>query len=218
MDKKLLTISEAAEHLKVTENVIEKMIAEKLFDTKTVGKVVKVPLVSIEGWLESLNEQEIKDLAEKKTICRFREYFRPECIFLDFEAKTKYEAIRVMSEKAKELRLVKDARWLYEVVVAREELVSTAVGNGVALLHPRHLHPTKIKRPTVIFGRCPEGVDFDSIDEKPVTLFFLLLLHDDKQHLFSLSYLSKIMLDEENIKILNETNDLSEIHKLLADV
>lgn len=218
MDKKLLTISEAAEHLKVTENVIEKMIAEKLFDTKTVGKVVKVPLVSIEGWLESLNQQEIKDLAEKKTICRFREYFRPECIFLDFEAKTKYEAIRVMSEKAKELRLVKDARWLYEVVVAREELVSTAVGNGVALLHPRHLHPTKIKRPTVIFGRCPEGVDFDSIDEKPVTLFFLLLLHDDKQHLFSLSYLSKIMLDEENIKILNETNDLSEIHKLLADV
>lgn len=218
MDKKLLTISEAAEHLKVTENVIEKMIAEKLFDTKTVGKVVKVPLVSIEGWLESLNEQEIKDLAEKKTICRFREYFRPECIFLDFEAKTKYEAIRVMSEKAKELRLVKDARWLYEVVVAREELVSTAVGNGVALLHPRHLHPTKIKRPTVIFGRCPEGVDFDSIDEKPVTLFFLLLLHDDKQHLFSLSYLSKIILDEENIKILNETNDLSEIHKLLADV
>lgn len=218
MDKKLLTISEAAEHLKVTENVIEKMIAEKLFDTKTVGKVVKVPLVSIEGWLESLNEQEIKDLAEKKTICRFREYFRPECIFLDFEAKTKYEAIRVISEKAKELRLVKDARWLYEVVVAREELVSTAVGNGVALLHPRHLHPTKIKRPTVIFGRCPEGVDFDSIDEKPVTLFFLLLLHDDKQHLFSLSYLSKIMLDEENIKILNETNDLSEIHKLLADV
>lgn len=218
MDTKLLTISEAAEHLKVTENVIEKMIAEKLFDTKTVGKVVKVPLVSIEGWLESLNEQEIKDLAEKKTICRFREYFRPECIFLDFEAKTKYEAIRVMSEKAKELRLVKDARWLYEVVVAREELVSTAVGNGVALLHPRHLHPTKIKRPTVIFGRCPEGVDFDSIDEKPVTLFFMLLLHDDKQHLFSLSYLSKIILNLDNIKILNETNDLSEIHKLLADV
>lgn len=218
MEKKLLTISEAAEYLKVTDNVIEKMIAEKLFETKASGKTVKIPLVSIEGWLESLNEQEIKDLAEKKTICRFREYFRPECIFLDFEAKTKYEAIRVMSEKAKELRLVKDARWLYEVVVAREELVSTAVGNGVALLHPRHLHPTKIKRPSVIFGRCPEGVDFDSIDEKPVTLFFMLLLHDDKQHLFSLSYLSKIMLDLDNIKVLNETNDLSEIHKLLADV
>lgn len=218
MEKKLITKSEAAEYLKVTESVIDEMVAQNLFETKTVAKAVKIELTSIDSWLESLNEQEIKDLALKKTVCRFREYFRPECIFLDFEAKTKYEAIRVMSEKAKELRLVKDARWLYEVVVAREELVSTAVGNGVALLHPRHLHPTKIKKPTVLFGRCPEGVDFDSIDEKPVTLFFMLLLHDDKQHLFSLSYLSKIMLNLDNVKILNSTNDLSVIHKLLADI
>lgn len=218
MEKKLVTKGEAAEYLKVTESVIDEMVAQNLFETKTVAKAVKIELTSIDSWLESLNEQEIKDLAQKKTVCRFREYFRPECVFLDFEAKTKYEAIRVMSEKAKELRLVKDARWLYEVVVAREELVSTAVGNGVALLHPRHLHPTKIKKPTVLFGRCPEGVDFDSIDEKPVTLFFMLLLHDDKQHLFSLSYLSKIMLDLDNVKILNSTNDLSVIHKLLADI
>lgn len=218
MEKKLLTKSEAAEYLKVTESVIDEMISQKLFEVKTVGKTIKLDVVSIDSWLESLNEQEVKDLAMKKTICRFREYFRTECIFLDFEAKTKYEAIRVMSEKAKELKLVKDARWLYEVVVAREELVSTAVGNGVALLHPRHLHPTKIKKPTVLFGRCPEGVDFDSPDEKPVTLFFMLLLHDDKQHLFSLSYLSKIMLNDQNIKILNATNDLNEIHSLLADI
>jgi mannitol/fructose-specific phosphotransferase system IIA component len=41
------------------------------------------------------------------------------------------------SAKKPRLKLVRDARWLYEVVVAREELISTAIGNGVALLHPR---------------------------------------------------------------------------------
>ncbi len=218
MEKKLLTKSEAAKYLKLTESVIDEMIAQKLFTTKSVGRAIKIDSASIDEWRESLSEQEVRELALKKTICRFKEYFRTECIFLDFEANNKYEAIRFMSEKAKELKLVKDARWLYEVVVAREELVSTAVGNGVALLHPRHLHPSKIKKPTVLFGRCPEGVDFDSIDNKPVTLFFMLLLHDDKQHLFSLSYLSKIMLNEDNVKILNGAKDILTIHNTLTDI
>src|SRR5690554_1342768 len=218
MAKKYISKAEAAKKLKVSDRVIQEMINSKIFETKMVGKNEKIDEDSLNEWLENLNENDEKMLALKRVICHFEEYMRPENIFLDFHAENKFDAIRVLSENAKDLKLVKDARWLYEVVVAREELVSTAVGNGVALLHPRHLHPTKIKRPTVIFGRCPEGVDFDSIDEKPVTLFFMLLLHDDKQHLFSLSYLSKIILNLDNIKILNETNDLSEIHKLLADV
>ncbi|OQY39535.1 MAG: hypothetical protein B6226_01695 [Candidatus Cloacimonetes bacterium 4572_65] len=217
MEKKLLTKSEAAKHLKLTESVVEAMIAQKLFVTKTVGRTLKIESISIESWLESLSEQDVRDLAKQKTICRFKEYFGTDFIFLDFEADNKYEAIRFMSEKAKELKLVRDARWLYEVVVAREELVSTAVGNGVALLHPRHLHPSKIKRPAVLFGRCPKGVDFDSHDDKPVTLFFMLLLHDDKQHLFSLSYLSRIMLEAEKRKLLNEATTIQTIHNTLTD-
>jgi hypothetical protein len=80
-----------------------------------VGKNEKIDEDSLNEWLENLNEDDEKMLALKRVICHFEEYMRPENIFLDFHAENKYDAIRVLSENAKDLKLVRDARWLYEV-------------------------------------------------------------------------------------------------------
>jgi PTS system nitrogen regulatory IIA component len=218
MAKKYLSKSEAAKSLKVSEEVIQEMINTNVFESKIVGKSIKVDADSMNEWMENLTESEEKLLALRRVICHFEEYMRPDNVFLDFHAENKYEAIRVLSERAKELKLVRDARWLYEVVVAREELISTAIGNGVALLHPRHLHPSKIKLPSIIFGRTEEGVDFDAPDNKPVNIFFMLLLHNDKQHLFSLSYISKLMINLDILKELGTANSVVDIHKILTSL
>lgn len=218
MAKKLLSKSEAAKLLKVSERVVQEMINTKIFESKLVGKSIKIDSDSLHEWMENLSENEEKSLALKRVICHFEEYLRPQNIFIDFQAENKYEAIRILSEKAKELKLVRDARWLYEVVVAREELISTAIGNGVALLHPRHLHPSKIKSPSILFGRSLEGVDFDAPDNKPVNVFFMLLLHNDKQHLFSLSYISKLIM---NLEVLNElltAKSVVDIHSIVTAI
>lgn len=216
MAKKFISKAEAAKKLKVSERVIQEMIATNVFESKLVGKNVKIDEDSLNEWLENLNETEEKMLALKRVICHFEEYMRPENIFLDFTAENKYDAIRILSEKAKELKLVRDARWLYEVVVAREELISTAIGHGVALLHPRHLHPSKIKTPSILFGRSKNPVDFDAPDNQPVNLFFMLLLHNDKQHLFSLSYISKLIMNPEILEALSTATTPEEIHRCLT--
>ncbi|GAB1467512.1 PTS sugar transporter subunit IIA [Candidatus Cloacimonadota bacterium] len=218
MAKKFLSKADAAKKLKVSDRVIQEMIATGVFESKLVGKNVKIDEDSLNEWLENLNETDEKMLALKRVICHFEEYMRPENVFLDFSAENKYDAIRILSEKAKDLKLVRDARWLYEVVVAREELISTAIGNGVALLHPRHLHPSKIKTPSILFGRSVEPVDFDAPDNKPVNIFFMLLLHNDKQHLFSLSYISKLIMNSENLASFTSAIDATEIHKALTVV
>ncbi len=218
MSKKYLSKAETAKILKVSESVVQEMINNNIFETKLVGKTVKIDADSLNEWMENLSEGEEKLLTLKRVICHFEEYMRPENIFLDFKAENKYEAIRLLSIKAKQLKLVRDARWLYEVVVAREELISTAIGNGVALLHPRHLHPSKIKMPSIIFGRSTEGIDFDAPDKKPVNIFFMLLLHNDKQHLFSLSYISKLLMKPEVLTQLSEAKDPAEIHKILTSL
>ncbi|MDD3536233.1 MAG: PTS sugar transporter subunit IIA [Candidatus Cloacimonetes bacterium] len=216
MAKKYISKAEAAKKLKVSDRVIQEMINTKVFETKVVGKTEKIDEDSLNEWLENLNENEEKMLALQRVICHFEEYMRPENIFLDVKAENKYDAIRVLSEHAKDLKLVRDARWLYEVVVAREELISTAIGNGVALLHPRHLHPSKIKSPSILFGRAEDGIDFDAPDNKPVTILFMLLLHNDKQHLFSLSYISKLVQNPEVLEMFLEAQDKEEIHKALT--
>jgi nitrogen PTS system EIIA component len=218
MAKKFLSKSETAKMLKVSERIVQEMINSGVFESKLVGKAVKVDADSLNEWMENLSEGEEKLLALKRVICHFEEYMRPENVYLEFQAENKYEAIRILSERAKELKLVRDARWLYEVVVAREELISTAIGNGVALLHPRHLHPSKIKSPSIIFGRTGEGVDFDAPDNKPVNIFFMLLLHNDKQHLFSLSYISKLLLNPAILEELTTAKSSIEIHKILTSL
>lgn len=216
MAKKFISKAEAAKKLKVSDRVIQEMINSKIFETKVVGKNEKIDEDSLNEWLENLNEVDEKMLALKRVICHFEEYMRPENIFLDFHAENKYDAIRVLSENARDLKLVRDARWLYEVVVAREELISTAIGNGVALLHPRHLHPSKIKSPSILFGRTDDGVDFDAPDNKPVNIFFMLLLHNDKQHLFSLSYISKLVQDPAVLEMFRSATNTDEIHTALT--
>ncbi len=216
MAKKFLSKTDAAKKLKVSERVIQEMINSNTFETKLVGKNTKIDEDSLNEWLENLNETEEKKLALKRVVCHFEEYMRPENIFLDFHADNKFDSIRILSEKAKDLKLVRDARWLYEVVVAREELISTAIGHGVALLHPRHLHPSKIKTPSILFGRSSEPVDFDAPDNKPVNIFFMLLLHNDKQHLFSLSYISKLIMNPEILEAFVNATNKEDIHSLLT--
>jgi nitrogen PTS system EIIA component len=216
MAKNLITIAEAAKYLKVTDNVVAEMVNAGIFDLVKSGKISKVDKNKIDEWLHNLSEREEEQLAMKRTICRFNDYFSPEYSLLDFKADNKYEAIAEMSKFAKEIKIVKDHRWLYEVIVAREELISTAIGRQVALLHPRHMHPTRIKKPCILFGRNLDGVDFDAPDNKPVTLFFMLLMHNDKQHLFSLSYLSRFCNSDENLDRLTTAKTGEEVYHILT--
>ncbi len=216
MEKKYLTIKQTSSFLKVTDSVIKEMIKSKVFKAVKKGNSYVINKVEVDEWLANLNEREVEQLALKRSVCRFSDYFKLKYIYLDFSADNKYEAIAEMSKRAKDLKIVKDHRWLYQVVVAREELVSTAIGKSVALLHPRHLHPSKIKKPSIILGRSKKEIDFDAMDKKPVNIFFMLLLHDDIQHLFSISYISKLLMNEKIINIVKTAKTKEEIFNSLT--
>jgi len=218
MSHDFISVIEAAKFLRVSKNIVAEMLNEGVLTSHGKGKTQRVDKLEIQEWLSNLSESEEEQLALRRTACRFMDYFEPENIVLDFMVENKYEAIAEMSKLAKDIKLVRNQRWLYEVVVAREELISTAIGKGVALLHPRRLHPSKIKSPAVLFGRSVEGVDFDAPDNSTVNLYFMLLLHNDKQHLFSLSYITKFLMNEENLKFLASETDKKLIYTKLTGI
>ncbi len=214
--KKLITKKEAITYLKINKKVLEEMLNSGILNLVTSGRTKKIDKNEIDEWIENLNSHEEEQFALKRTICRFNDYFDPSYVTFDIEAENKYEAIARLSKFAKSLKIVRDHRWLYEVIIAREELISTAVGNGVVFLHPRHMHPSKIKKPAILFGKTIEPVEFDSPDNQPITLFFMLLLHNDKQHLFSLSYLSKLLMNKKNLNDLRNATTQEEISEILT--
>ena len=73
MAKKFLSKSETAKILKVSERVVQEMINTESFETKLVGKAVKIDADSLNEWMENLSEGEEKLLALRRVICHFEE-------------------------------------------------------------------------------------------------------------------------------------------------
>ncbi|MGH8003830.1 MAG: PTS sugar transporter subunit IIA [Limisphaerales bacterium] len=137
-----------------------------------------------------------------------------ELIHLDLKAKSKEEAIRELVALAARSKLVKDEKELLAAVLEREKLVTTGVGYGVAFPHAK----TKATRGVVIaFGRSKGGLDFEAMDKKPVSLFFLIAAPEDAigAHLNVMAQLSFIMKEEKNRKRFMEVKSPGEVLEAL---
>jgi nitrogen PTS system EIIA component len=89
-----------------------------------------------------------------------------------------------------------DREQLLQILLKREELRSTGIEEGVAFPHGRVPGLVQL---LACFGRCREGVDFDSFDGKPTHFFFVLLIPELAQgtHLKALARLNRLFQDEE---------------------
>ena len=93
------------------------------------------------------------------------------------------------------LRLPEDLNrdWLFQVLLARELLGSTAIGNGIAIPHVRTPIVLQIPRPQITLCFLEEPVDFGSLDGQPVHTLFVLISPTIRAHLHLLSRLAHIL-------------------------
>ena len=75
----------------------------------------------------------------------------------------------------------------------REQLHSTAIGDGIAIPHARNALVGMVQRSVIVFGRHPEGVPYGAIDGQPVKIFFLIISPTVTQHLAILARLSRLL-------------------------
>lgn len=104
----------------------------------------------------------------------------------------------------------------FESLIAREKLGSTGLGYGIALPHGRRKGGLK----TIgAFMRTESAVQYDAIDQKPVDLFFALLVPEEStdEHLEILSKLAKIFSDSGLVAKIRQCDSADAIFRLLAD-
>ncbi len=109
-----------------------------------------------------------------------------------------------------------DREVLAKVLLERERLASTAIGEGVAIPHGKLDAVGKL---VACVGRAPEGVDFDSMDGRPTHLFFVLVAPENSTgvHLKALARISRLFKDPEFRTRLMQAKDAQEIFKVIAD-
>ena len=137
-------------------------------------------------------------------------------IVADLQASNKTEALEVLVEAMTKSNQTVDKQEILNVLLEREELGSTGIGDGIAIPHGKSKKITQIISG---FGLSKQGIAFDSLDGKPAHLFFLLVAPEDSvgTHLKVLARISRMLKNVDFRKKLLEANSQHEIYQIISE-
>jgi PTS system nitrogen regulatory IIA component len=145
---------------------------------------------------------------------RLSEILDAQNIIPDLKARDKKKALEELAETIVNSRPSLDKTALVKVLLERERLGSTGIGDGVAIPHGK-FHG--ISEPVISFGRSIKGLDFESMDGQPVFLFFLLVAPENSAsvHLKALARIAKLLKNSTFRKTLMEIPTGQELYKTI---
>jgi PTS IIA-like nitrogen-regulatory protein PtsN len=131
------------------------------------------------------------------------------------KANSKKQLLQELSAKAAEVTGLPE-REIFDVILQRERLGSTGVGNGIAIPHGKL---PSLDRIVGVFARLDHPVDFEALDDQPVDLVFLLLAPEGAgaDHLKALSKVARVMRDGELVQKLRATDNAASLYAFLAE-
>ncbi|MBL6929318.1 MAG: PTS IIA-like nitrogen regulatory protein PtsN [Rhodospirillales bacterium] len=137
-----------------------------------------------------------------------------EGVVSNLRATSKKHALQELAKRAAELSGMHE-RAIFDVLLERERLGTTGVGNGIAIPHGKL---PNLDRLYGLFARLENPIDFDSIDEQPVDLIFLLLAPESAgaDHLKALARVSRLLRDKNGCKKLRGTDSAEALYALLT--
>jgi nitrogen PTS system EIIA component len=138
----------------------------------------------------------------------------PEAIVPALKVSSKKQALQDLSARASALT-GQNERAIFEVLLQREKLGTTAVGYGVAIPHGKLPKLTKMFG---MFARLDRAIDFEALDGQPVDLVFLLLAPEGAgaDHLKALARVARLLRDQDTANKLRAARDAQALYAVLA--
>ncbi|MBY0381494.1 MAG: PTS IIA-like nitrogen regulatory protein PtsN [Xanthobacteraceae bacterium] len=138
----------------------------------------------------------------------------PEAIIPALKVNNKKQALQEIANRAAALTGQSD-RAIFEVLLQREKLGTTAVGYGVAIPHGKL---PKLEKLFGMFARLERPIDFEAMDGAPVDLVFLLLAPEGAgaDHLKALARIARLLRDQDIARKLRASSDAQALYSVLA--
>jgi nitrogen PTS system EIIA component len=218
-----------ARYLHLTPQQIEKLAERGKLPGRKVSGEWRFAKPDIHHWFErrigASDEAELLEVesvldrsapTEDESEVRIAEILPVEAIAVPLCARTRNSVIDAMVELAAKTGWLWDTKEMAEAVKTREDMHSTALENGVALLHPRRPMAKILAQPFLALGCTSSGIPFGG--QGPLTdVFFLICSTEDRVHLRVLARLSRILTSPGFLNALHEAADATAVHQLIVE-
>ncbi|OPX22075.1 MAG: hypothetical protein B1H04_05555 [Planctomycetales bacterium 4484_123] len=198
-----MTLAEVAGYLHLAERTVLRMAQRGEIPAAKVANQWRFMRSLVRDWLAA--KMQMPALRAGPSDCddgplALGEILRPELMSLGLRPGPKPVILRQLVAPLVEAGFARYPSRLLAGLMEREEMMTTGIGNGVAVPHLRRPVPGMFSTPAVAVGTCPQGTDFAAIDGQPVHTFFLICATREDIHLelmARVSWLSRQGIAEE---------------------
>jgi len=141
---------------------------------------------------------------------------KKDSIIANLVGTNKEEVLREITDFLQNQGMIKDKETLLNTLMEREKLGSTGIGENVAIPHGKSDELSQI---TTVFGRSLNGLDFESLDQKPVHFVCMVIAPSNStgQHLKALARISRIFKNQNLRDGILKLEDADQIYSLLLE-
>jgi PTS system nitrogen regulatory IIA component len=214
VEDNILTIEEVAKYLRVSERTVYDWAQKGEIPSGKIGTVWRFKKTEIEKWVNDRLSTGSRTSPFGAQI-QIKNILSPDrVIFLNHSSKQ--DALVALADNLSTAPQVKNAQELVSEILKREELMSTAIGRGIAIPHVRLSSVTDL---IMSVGISKVDVqDFQTIDDTPVRLLFMIAASYNQHayYLQTLSYFSTKLKNKDLREALLETENLLDAYNLLV--
>ena len=210
----ILTIEEVAKYLRVSERTVYDWAQKGEIPSGKIGTVWRFKKSEIEKWVNDRLSSNTKPAPQNMTI-QVKNILSPErIVFLNHP--TKHDALVQLSQNLATAPQIKDATELEAEILKREDLMSTAIGRGIAIPHVRLSSVTDLVM-SVGISRT-DIIDFQTIDDTPVRLLFMIAAayNQHSYYLQTLSFFSAKLKNQDLRDALFTAKSEADVYALLT--
>lgn len=212
----ILTIEEVAKYLRVSERTVYDWAQKGEIPAGKIGTVWRFKKSEIEKWVNERLSTSARPVETKQSVIVKNILSPDRIVFINHS--TKHDAIVELASNLATAPQIKNEKELVEEILKREELMSTAIGRGLAIPHVRLSSVTDL---VMSVGICKnELIDFQTIDDTPVRLLIMIAAayNQHSYYLQTLSFFSsKLKNKEVREALLNCTSSIDAYNILTAE-
>jgi PTS system nitrogen regulatory IIA component len=214
IDDDILTIEEVAKYLRVSERTVYDWAQKGEIPSGKIGTVWRFKKSEIEKWVN--DRLSVNKMVPQFGSVQVEAVVSPDrIVFLNYS--TKRDVLLALADNLAGAPQVKNRKELASEILKREELMSTAIGRGIAIPHVRLSSVTDL---VVSVGiNQAEIIDFQTLDDEPVRLIFMIAAayNQHAYYLQTLSFFSARLKNRELRNDLLAAKSPEEAYKLLLN-